>query len=223
MPCVLWTCFQMGECFGKCHSDSWLCYITLFCILGWTTWICCRYNTIKYGIYYSKILAGNSSYMIFTWRCSIVWECIFAGLSFVGDKEVTDAVFDCTDGAKAPFHLGPGVLVDFGKHTSNWKSVVDFPEGCSSPTRSPAAPRGEVMASLFGLPLSQSGWTFCSQLVTGVESGCWVPSLTSCSQSQDWESAQDLFPGPLPVRPCLGSCQTLFSGPRTSPFFLFCF
>ena len=105
----------------------------------------------------------------------------------------------------------------------SWRSVADFPEGCSSPTRSLAAPRGDVMAGILGLTLSQPGWTFCCQLVTGVGSGCWVPSLTSCCQSQDWESAQDLFPGPLPMRPCLDSCQTLFSGPRISPFLYFVF
>lgn len=77
VPCVLWTYFQMGECLGKCHSDSWLRYITLFCILGWTTWICCRYNTIKYEIHYSKILTRNSFYAI------VIWDVLLFGTTSV--------------------------------------------------------------------------------------------------------------------------------------------
>lgn len=144
----------------------------------------------------------------------------------LGDKEVTDAIFDCHQWSRSPLPPWTWCIGGFFGNTHqgmpSWRSMADFPEGCSSPTRSQATPRGEVMASTLGLTLSQPGWTFCSQLVTGVGSGCWVPSLTSCSQSQDWESAEDLFPGPLPMRPCLDSCQTLFSGPRISRF-LFCF
>lgn len=94
VPCVPWPCFQMGECFGKCHSDSRLCYVTLFCIWGWTTWICCRYNTIKYGVCYSKILARNGFHAI------LIWDVLlFGNMSEQGchleDKEITDAIFDC--------------------------------------------------------------------------------------------------------------------------------
>lgn len=50
--CIIRTYFQKRDCLDKCHSDSWQCYVTLLCILGWTTWICCRYNSIKCGIFF---------------------------------------------------------------------------------------------------------------------------------------------------------------------------
>jgi hypothetical protein len=64
MPPVSWTCVQMGERLGQCHSDSGLCCITIFAF-GWTTWVCCSYNSVKYGIYYVKILARNRAFMRF--------------------------------------------------------------------------------------------------------------------------------------------------------------
>lgn len=91
--CNTGTYFQKRDCLDKCHSDSWQCYVTLLCILGWTTWICCRYNSIKCGFFFNWLAKDRAFYKTLMWA-SLLLGTHLCSLS-CGDKGVIDATSDC--------------------------------------------------------------------------------------------------------------------------------
>lgn len=86
--CNIRNYFQKRNCLDKCHSDSWQCYVTLLCILGWKLGFVAGTTQLNVEFFLFELISSRWSFLRNSnVSQSIVWEHICAACH-VGIKEL---------------------------------------------------------------------------------------------------------------------------------------
>lgn len=136
---------------------------------------------------------------------------LFGNASLQGDhlwgiKKLLMPCLIVTDGAKAPFHLGPGVLVDFGKHIKlkvhGWLPrgmFISHPQsGCPQRWSDGQPPRPHSVPARMDLlfPAGHRGWVWLLSPKPHIVLS--VSGLRICTRFIPWAPPREALLGLLP-------------------------